>query len=107
MPVTLKQDVPLELIWYLRENQAHYPGGDRRPCVRPPLPAGRARGSPSGTCASRAGGAQEARYQELEPGDEIGKDGVELTYDHVLRGVNEDRGSPSTRRACRAASRPA
>ena len=26
MPVTLKQDVPLELIWYLRENQARYPG---------------------------------------------------------------------------------
>ena len=61
----------------------------------------------SGTCASRAGGAQEARYQELEPGDEIGKDGVELTYDHVLRGVNGPPGSPSTRRACRAASRPA
>ena len=31
---------------------------------------------------------EETRYQELEPGDEIGQDGVELSYDHVLRGMN-------------------
>ena len=89
MPVTLKQDVPLELIWYLRENQARYPGVTvDRVYVRV---------YPQDTLAAHTVGhvrevgpeeLEEARYQELEPGDEIGKDGVELTYDHVLRGVN-------------------
>jgi penicillin-binding protein 2 len=89
MPVTLKQDVPLELIWYLRENQTRYPGVTvDRVYVRR---------YPQGTMAAHTVGhvreigpeeLKDPRYQELEPGDEIGKDGVELTYDHVLRGLN-------------------
>ena len=33
-------------------------------------------------------------YTDLEPGDEIGQDGVELSYDSVLRGVNGETRVP-------------
>ncbi len=88
-PVTLKGDVPIELVYYLRENQQRFPGVTvDRVYVRQ---------YPRGTMAAHILGhvreidaeeLKETRYQELEPGDEIGKDGVELTYDHVLRGIN-------------------
>ena len=88
-PVTLRRDVPIELVYYLRENQALYPGitVDRVYVRR----------YPRGTLAAHLFGyvrevdaeqLEEARYQDLEPGDELGKDGVELSYDHVLRGIN-------------------
>src|SRR5207244_8504741 len=30
----------------------------------------------------------EARYQGLQPGDQVGQSGIENTYDNVLRGTN-------------------
>jgi penicillin-binding protein 2 len=88
-PVTLRRDVPIELVYYLRENQARYPGVTaERVYVRE---------YPRGTMAAHIFGyvreinaeqLEEARYQDLNPGDEIGQDGIELSYDHVLRGVN-------------------
>jgi penicillin-binding protein 2 len=88
-PVTLKRDVPLDLVYFLRENQVRYPGVTvDRVYVRE---------YPRGTTAAHILGhvreigpeeLAEARYQDLAPGDEIGKEGVELSYDHVLRGVN-------------------
>jgi penicillin-binding protein 2 len=88
-PVTLKGDVPIELVYYLRENQSRYPGVTaERVYVRE---------YPQGTTAAHLLGhvreineeqLSEARYQDLEPGDEIGQEGLELSYDHVLRGVN-------------------
>jgi penicillin-binding protein 2 len=88
-PVTLKRDVPLELVYFLRENQARYPGVTvDRVYVRE---------YPRGTMAAHILGhvreigpeeLTEARYQDLAPGDEIGKEGVELSYDHILRGIN-------------------
>ncbi|MDQ3572403.1 MAG: penicillin-binding protein 2 [Actinomycetota bacterium] len=88
-PVTLKRDVPIELVYYLRENQRRFEGVSvDRVFVRR---------YPQGTLAAQLFGyvrevdaenLSEPQFQELEPGDQIGKDGVELTYDHVLRGIN-------------------
>jgi penicillin-binding protein 2 len=88
-PVTLRRDVPFELVYYLRENQERFPGVTiDRVYVRT---------YPRGTMAAQILGyvrevspeqLEQPPYQELLPGDEVGQDGIELTYDSVLRGVN-------------------
>ncbi len=88
-PVTLKRDVNYDLVYYLRENQASYPGVSvQRVYVR---------NYPDGNLAAQIFGyvrevtgpqLKEPRYQGLGPGDEVGQSGVENTYDNVLRGTN-------------------
>lgn len=88
-PVTLRRDVGSYLIYYLEENQARFPGvAVERVFVRR---------YPHGTLAAHLFGnvgevdkedLKEARYRDLEPGDRIGKEGVEAQYDKVLRGRN-------------------
>jgi penicillin-binding protein 2 len=86
-PVTLRADVGRYLVYYLQENQDRFPGIEvRRVFVRE---------YPHGTLAAHLFGnvgevtedeLKEARYRDLEPGDTVGKEGVEDTYDEVLRG---------------------
>ena len=86
-PVTLRRDVGYDLVYYLEENQRRFPGVEvQRVFVR---------AYPDGTAAAHVLGSvgevseeelKEPRYQALEPGDEIGKGGVEYTYDRYLRG---------------------
>jgi penicillin-binding protein 2 len=86
-PVTLRQDVGYELIAYIEENQREFPGVSvQRVFVRH---------YPDGSLAAHVLGnvgevsedeLKEARYRNLEPGDEIGQAGVEDTYDQYLRG---------------------
>jgi penicillin-binding protein 2 len=86
-PVTLRRDVGFELIAYVEENQREFPGVSvQRVFVR---------NYPNGTLAAHVLGSvgeidgnelKEARYKPLEPGDEIGKAGVEDAYDRYLRG---------------------
>jgi penicillin-binding protein 2 len=86
-PVTLRRDVGHYLVFYLQENQDRFPGVTvQRVFVRR---------YPHGTLAAHILGnvgevneeqLKEARYRKLEPGDEIGQDGVEYTYDRFLRG---------------------
>jgi penicillin-binding protein 2 len=86
-PVTLRRDVGYELVYYLEENQREFPGvAVQRVFVR---------AYPDGTRAAHLVGSvgeidkeelREARYKGLEPGDEVGKGGVEETYDRFLRG---------------------
>jgi penicillin-binding protein 2 len=86
-PVTLRRDVGSYLVYYLQENQDRFPGVTvQRVFVRR---------YPHGTLAAHILGnvgevsedqLKEARYRSLEPGDEIGQDGVEDTYDRYLRG---------------------
>ena len=86
-PVTLRRDVGYELIAYLEENQREFPGvAVQRVFVRH---------YPNGTLAAHLLGSvgevsgdelKEAPYENLEPGDEVGKAGVEYTYDRYLRG---------------------
>jgi len=87
-PVTLRRDVGHFLVYYLKENQARFPGVEvQRVFVRD---------YPDGTLAAHLLGTvgevteeelKEPRYRELQPADEIGQDGVEDTYDRYLRGT--------------------
>jgi penicillin-binding protein 2 len=86
-PVTLRRDVGYNLIAYLEENQEEFPGVTvQRVFVRH---------YPDETLAAHVLGSvgeiseeelKDQRYKGLEPGDEIGKGGVEYSYDHFLRG---------------------
>jgi penicillin-binding protein 2 len=86
-PVTLRKDVGYELVYYLEENQRRFPGvAVQRVFVRD---------YPDGSRAAHVVGSvgevneeelKEGPYKGLEPGDEVGKGGVEYTYDRYLRG---------------------
>jgi penicillin-binding protein 2 len=86
-PITLRRDVGYDLVYYLEENQRRFPGVQvARVFVR---------AYPDGSRAAHVVGSvgevseeelKEARYRGLEPGDEVGKGGVEYTYDRYLRG---------------------
>lgn len=86
-PVTLRKDVGYDLVYYLEENQRQFPGVTvQRVFVR---------AYPDGSRAAHVVGSvgevseeelKEARYEDLEPGDEVGKGGAEYTYDKYLRG---------------------
>ncbi len=86
-PVTLRSDVGHYLVYYLEENRDRFPGVEvQRVFVRH---------YPHGTLAAHILGnvgevseeqLKEPRYKGLDPGDEVGQDGVEDTYDRYLRG---------------------
>ncbi|MFL5900219.1 MAG: penicillin-binding protein 2 [Solirubrobacterales bacterium] len=86
VPVTLRRDVGHYLVYYLQENQERFPGVEvQRVFVRD---------YPEGTLAAHIlGNVGEISPEQLKesrgglrPGDEIGQDGVEDTYDRFLRG---------------------
>lgn len=87
-PVTLRKDVGYDLVYYLEERQREFPGVSvQRVFVR---------SYPEGSRAAHLLGSvgevteqelKEARYRGLQPGDEVGKGGVEEAYDRFLRGV--------------------
>jgi len=86
-PVTLRRDVGRFLVYYLQENQERFPGVEIKHVF--------VRDYPEGTVAAHILGnvgeisereLREPRFRGLQPGDEIGQDGVEDTYDHFLRG---------------------
>jgi penicillin-binding protein 2 len=86
-PVTLRQDVGFDLVAYIEENQQMFPGvAVQRVFVRH---------YPRGTLAAHVLGSvgeiseeelEEARNADLEPGEMVGKGGVETTYNRYLRG---------------------
>jgi penicillin-binding protein 2 len=86
-PVTLRRDVGHYLVYYLEENQNRFPGVEvQRVFVR---------NYPHGTLSAHVLGnvgeiseeqLKEPRYKGLQPGDEVGQEGVEDTYDRFLRG---------------------
>jgi penicillin-binding protein 2 len=86
-PATLAQDVDSELVYYLEENQAQFPGVEIGKVF--------VRRYPQGTLAAHLFGnvgevnedqLKEPRYRNLEPGDTVGQDGIEYSYDRYLRG---------------------
>jgi penicillin-binding protein 2 len=86
-PVTVRRDVGDYLVYYLQENQDRFPGvAVQRVFVRR---------YPHSTLAAHILGnvgevseeqLEERRFRGLQPGDEIGQDGIEDTYDRYLRG---------------------
>lgn len=86
-PVMLRQDVGFDLIAYIEENQDMFPGvAVQRVFVRH---------YPHGTLAAHVLGSvgeiseeelEEARNKGMEPGEMVGKGGVETTYNEYLRG---------------------
>ena len=98
-PVTLKRDVNYDLVYYLQENQAQYPGVSVQKVY--------VRNYPNGSEAAQILGyarevtseqLKEPRYQGVQPGDQVGQAGVENTYDNVLRGINGMTRAPGGRR---------
>ncbi|HEY0392624.1 MAG TPA: penicillin-binding protein 2 [Solirubrobacterales bacterium] len=86
-PVTLRRDVGHYLVFYLQENQDRFPGVETQRVF--------VRAYPDGTLVAHILGnvgeispeqLKESRFRGLQPGDEIGQDGVEDTYDRFLRG---------------------
>ena len=86
-PVTLRQDIGYEVVYYLRENQQEFPGVTvQRVFVRD---------YPDEALAAHLLGTvgevteeelEEPQYRNLEPGDKIGHGGLEGAYDEILRG---------------------
>jgi penicillin-binding protein 2 len=89
--VTLKRDVPYDLVYYLRENQDKFRGiSVDRVYVR---------SYPHGTLAAHVLGyvrevsepqLKDPQFQGVKEGDQVGQAGVEYTYDSALRGINGD-----------------
>lgn len=87
-PVTLRQDIGYDVVYYLKENQQRFPGVTvQRVFVRD---------YPNGDLAAHLLGTvgeieeeelKEPQYKGLEPGDEVGKSGLERAYDSKLRGT--------------------
>jgi penicillin-binding protein 2 len=86
-PITLRRDVGYDLVYYLQENQRRFPGVQVQTVF--------VRAYPDGSRAAHVLGSvgevseeelKEPTYKGLVPGDEVGKGGVEYTYDRYLRG---------------------
>jgi penicillin-binding protein 2 len=86
-PITLRRDVGYDLVYYLQENQRRFPGVQVQTVF--------VRAYPDGSRAAHVLGSvgevseeelKEPAYKGLVPGDEVGKGGVEYTYDRYLRG---------------------
>ncbi len=89
IPVTLKQDVDKDVVYYLRERQDEFPGVTASQVY--------VRDYPSGTLGAHLFGfvseigpdqLKEPAYDGLEAGDRIGATGLESQYDYLLRGRN-------------------
>jgi penicillin-binding protein 2 len=86
-PVTLRQDVGFDLVAYVEENQREFPGVTAQRVF--------VRHYPHGTLGAHFLGSvgeiseeelKEPQHKDLEPGDQVGKNGTEFAYDDFLRG---------------------
>jgi penicillin-binding protein 2 len=86
-PITLRRDVGYDLVYYLEENQRRFPGvAVQRVFVRH-YPDGSRAAHVLGSVGEVSGEElKQPPYKGLEPGDEVGKGGIEYTYDRYLRG---------------------
>jgi len=86
-PVTLRRDVGYDLVYYLEENQRRFPGVQvQRIFVRDYPDTSRAAHLLGSVGEVSEEELEENRYTGLQAGDEVGKGGVEYTYDRFLRG---------------------
>jgi penicillin-binding protein 2 len=86
-PVTLRRDVGHFLVYYLQENQDRFPGVETQRVFVRAYPDGNLAAHILGTVGEiEEEQLKEPRYRGLQPGDGIGRSGVEDTYDRFLRG---------------------
>jgi penicillin-binding protein 2 len=87
-PITLRKDVGYDLVYYIEENQRRFPGVSVQRVFVRRYPDGSRAAHVVGSVGEISGEElKEARYKALQPGDEVGKSGVEFTYDKYLRGT--------------------
>jgi penicillin-binding protein 2 len=86
-PVILKKGLGVDKVYYLRENQARFPGVTVERVF--------SREYRQGTIAAHLFGnvgevtaeqLKQPRYAGLDPGDQVGQSGIEYEYDRYLRG---------------------
>ncbi len=86
-PITLRKDVGHFLVYYMEENKDRFPGVDvERVFVRRYPHEAFAAHILGNVGEVTEEDLKERRYRGLEPGDQIGQEGVEDTYDKYLRG---------------------
>ncbi len=86
-PVTLRRDVGYDLVYFLEENQRDFPGVQVQRVFVRDYPDETRAAHLLGTVGEIDGEElKEDRYGDLQAGDEVGKGGVEYTYDRLLRG---------------------
>ena len=88
-PITLVRDVDDDIVYYLQENQARYPEAQINRVFVRRYPQGIRAAHLLGSVGEvTAEDLDELENQGLEPGDSLGKAGIEQTYDETLRGGN-------------------
>jgi penicillin-binding protein 2 len=88
-PVTLRRDVGYDLVYYIEENQRQFPGVTvERVFVRNYPDESRAAHVLGHVGEVDEEELEEPPYKGLEPGEIVGKEGVEYTYDKYLRGTD-------------------
>jgi penicillin-binding protein 2 len=86
-PVTLQRDVGYPLVYYLEEHKGEFPGVTVERLFVRDYPRGELAAHVLGNVGEvTEDQLAEPRYAQLEPGDQVGKGGVEYQYDHLLRG---------------------
>jgi penicillin-binding protein 2 len=88
-PITVRRDVGHYLVYYIEENQRRFPGITvERVFVRDYPDGERAAHILGYTGEVSQEELEEPHYKGLEPGEIVGQEGVEDTYDKYLRGTN-------------------
>jgi penicillin-binding protein 2 len=86
-PITLRRDVGYDLIYYIEENQGKFPGVSvEKVFVRNYPDEDRAAHVLGSTGEVSEEELEAPPYEGLEPGEIVGQEGVEYTYDKFLRG---------------------
>jgi penicillin-binding protein 2 len=88
-PITLQRDVDDDIVFYLQENQAAFPEVQINRVFVRRYPQGIRAAHLLGSVGEvTAEDLDVPENSELEPGDALGKAGIEQTYDDTLRGEN-------------------
>jgi penicillin-binding protein 2 len=86
-PITVRRDVGYQLIYYIEEHKGKFPGVTvEKVFVRNYPEEDRAAQVLGHTGEVDEEELKEGPYKGLEPGEVVGKEGLEYTYDKILRG---------------------
>ncbi len=88
-PATLRRDVPFDTVYYLRENQAQFPGVSVERVFVRRYPQGQLAAHILGyTGEVSTEDLEDPAFEGLQAGDQVGQVGVEGSYDNLIRGVD-------------------